>query len=1047
MAILGVDLGTAFARAAVSSERGPRLLSLPDGSPNLPAVVAYSKGAPRVGQAAVEKAAIHPELTVRGVKRLLGREAADPLVAAIARFAPYGVIPRDGEGLALVVDGERREAEDVAAAILAQLATLAEESTGVRPEAAVLTTPHWFGARQRRALDEAARRAGLSARQIVSEGTAIAISLAGPEQRRIAVADVGAGGVTVSIAETGAARVVLLGCAGDPAGGGDDIDRGILAAALEGIRRRWGDFPDQPALHEMLRQTCEGLKRDLGEMNEVRAVIPFLPVGPRGLRHEEIRLDRAHFAPLLEDTRARVERAVHEALAQAQMPASALALVVAAGGLSRVREVRAAIERSLGPITAKRFDPDAAVALGAAMHGAMMEGSAPSIPVVDVHLATLPPPPMPPSIPPAQVRTAPPAARSSAPPAQRSSVPPASSASAPPAEEEPSEELRLTVASLLASVRAGAVTELAPARTRRLVRVNEPMDADDLEGSEKRAEMAQRLTAIWNQLGLTMLAARQYRWDHQLTKRQLGAALREIEAALAAAPHGVRFDVTSTCFAYDRKAVWKPDKAPLGRVPQQLFSDGLRAVQWKAGIDAAELTRFLTVLITVAAGTDEDAVSALWEQRLSRVAHLAVDAFVEADSGHVDREREDLIAELTRAGGVDLEATLGTLWEGRRESVEHAAALTLPTALIDDLSRRAAVPEEVLRARQLAAFPAAKREAERYGDMELLHAALRAYADERVARGDLEEMFATVADLAAAFEAEEGAGAAAVAERDLTRVMLPRPALMALFQRLGDAPLEEAGARSLARALSLAGDATLYDEARSAYWAGDGAVREALLPYLLEASAGHEGALGRIVRDASEPHGLAALKRLTEMNTVPARAALHEAFESPHLTIRIAAITHLPEASAETVRAELTRLLEDPEPAVRLRALSVVGQLHAAAAGPLLVRRIQGPAMATLPLAERRLLLTTLAQLSPRRAEAVALALLGESHLLPSQAIDDTRIIAAEVLGGVGGPEAMAALLRTAQRRWLNTTGVRDAAAQAAQAVATRLGVPLTGAS
>lgn len=604
----------------------------------------------------------------------------------------------------------------------------------------------------------------------------------------------------------------------------------------------------------------------------------------------------------------------------------------------------------------------------------------------------------------------------------------------------------MEVASLLASVRAGAVTDLATARARRLVRANEPMDADDVEGPERRAEMAQRLAGIWNQLGLAMLSARQYRWEHQLTQRHLGSALREIEAALEAAPRGVRFDVTSTCFAYDRKAVWKPDKAPLARVPQQLFSDGLRAVQWKPGLDAAELSRFLSVLIAVAAGTDEDAVSALWEQRLTRVAHLTVDAFVEADGGHADQEREELVAELTRAGSVDLEGTLGAQWEGRREAVEHAAALALPAALIDELSRRAAVPKEVLRARHLAAFPAAEREATRYGDVELLHAALRAYADERVARGDLEEMFATVADLAAAFEAEEGAAAAAVAERDLTRVMLPRPALGALFQRLGDAPLSEAGARSLSRALSLAGDATLYDEARAAYWAGGEAAREALLPYLLEAGAGHEGALGKVVRDGSEPHGLAALKRLAEMSTVPARAALHEAFESPHLTVRVAAITHLPEASAETVRAELTRLLEDPEPAVRLRALSVVGKLHAAAAGPLLVRRIQGPAMAALPLAERRLLLTTLAQLSPRRAEAVALSLLGESHLLPSHAVDDTRVVAAEVLGHVGGAEALEVLVRTAQRRWMNTAAVREAAAQAAQAAAARLGLPLTGA-
>src|SRR5262249_1295540 len=146
----------------------------------------------------------------------------DPLVVSIARYASYGIAAR-GAGMALLVDGEPREPEDVAAAILSHLAAAAKEATGEAPTAAVLTIPYYFGARQRAALTEAARRAGLEARQIISEGTAIALSLAAaePEQRRIAVADVGAGGVTVSILELGPERVILVASTGDPAGGGD----------------------------------------------------------------------------------------------------------------------------------------------------------------------------------------------------------------------------------------------------------------------------------------------------------------------------------------------------------------------------------------------------------------------------------------------------------------------------------------------------------------------------------------------------------------------------------------------------------------------------------------------------------------------------------------------------------------------------------------------------------------------------------------------------------------------------------------------------------
>src|SRR5262249_7083714 len=70
---LGVALGPAFARAAVTTDRGPLLLQLSDGSHAVPAVVAYQNGVASVGRAAVAKAAMRPERTVRGVKRLLGR--------------------------------------------------------------------------------------------------------------------------------------------------------------------------------------------------------------------------------------------------------------------------------------------------------------------------------------------------------------------------------------------------------------------------------------------------------------------------------------------------------------------------------------------------------------------------------------------------------------------------------------------------------------------------------------------------------------------------------------------------------------------------------------------------------------------------------------------------------------------------------------------------------------------------------------------------------------------------------------------------------------
>lgn len=838
MSIFGVDLGTACARAAVCDPAGPHLLVFSDGSPALPAVVAFGAGAVRLGHAAVEKAAIHPEVTVRGVKRLLGRAAADPIVASIARFATYRVEPRADGALAISVDGTLRDPEDVAAALFAHLAAVAAEQDGARPAAAVLSAPPWFGARQRQALVEAARRAGLEVPQILGEGAAIALSLAlaEPTQRRVAIADVGAGGVTVTIAETGPDRVVVLGCAGDAAGGGDDVDRGLLASVLAGLHQRWGDFPDLPATNELLRQTCERIKRDLDEVSDVRAIIPFLPVGRRGLRKEEIRFDRAHLEVLLGDTRARVEAAGRAALAQAALGPDQLAAVYAGGGFAHAPGVRAAIERVLGKISSRHHEPDGAVALGAALQAGMLAGLVTAIPVVDARAGTVPPPPLPASIPPAEVRTAPPPAHGSEP-----SPTPLAAPAAPRAPTFP----------------YAAPVPRPPSSTPRAAPVPHPPSSAPPAAAAPRPP--------------------------------------------SSAPRAAR------------------NPTPPARPPSASRPDGTGP-------------------------------------------HPALD-----------------VASVTEA----------------------------------------------------------YREAERHGDVRALEAALDGYAAERIAAGDPQALFDAITHLATSFEAAEGPAAAAVTERELTRAMLPRARLEALFHRLGEITLPASTARALARALSLLGEPSPYDLARTAYWSGRPALRDALLPYLVEAGAGHEGALGKILRDGDLDHALAALRRLVELATVPARAALEAALDSALVEVRVAAAAHLPEIQPDKVRADLTRVLADPDPELRLRALHAIARHGLIAAGPILVRRIH-EGLGAAPLPERKALLETLAALNPRRAEGLALDLLAETHLLPSHDVDETRLIAVELLGALGGPEALPALRHLAARRWLTGAAVREAAAAAIDAINAR---------
>ena len=111
----------------------------------------------------------------------------------------------------------------------------------------------------------------------------------------------------------------------------------------------------------------------------------------------------------------------------------------------------------------------------------------------------------------------------------------------------------------------------------------------------------------------------------------------------------------------------------------------------------------------------------------------------------------------------------------------------------------------------------------------------------------------------------------------------------------------------------------------------------------------------------------------------------------------------------------------------------------AVAAGPVLVRRIQSAELCALPADERRLLLRTLARLNPRRGEASPSSCSGRPSSSPRSRRGDARD-AAELLGETFSGEALAALKNAARKRWWNTAAVRNAAAAGAVAVGARRG-------
>ncbi|XXX75503.1 protein kinase [Sorangium sp. So ce134] len=706
---------------------------------------------------------------------------------------------------------------------------------------------------------------------------------------------------------------------------------------------------------------------------------------------------------------------------------------------------------------------------------------------------------------------------------------------------------------------AHAAGQLTPSREKKaprvLVRGNDAIDEDPEPPPSALVEQTcQRLVGVWKQLALVLSNIRQYGWNHPHVNKGIHFAFDEITRTLAQNPLGVRWEVTPSAFTSGGQPIWQPDRPPFDRIPYQLFADGVRKIQIKAGITEAELRDFAAILLrdqSFGIGEDDDAVTALWDRRFEHIAYMAIDQFAEGDVDPEDFEEQ--CREI--AIGARALAQIESLWDesslaGRalQRNVEAALAETGAAAsalAVDPLTRstlgaQIALPSEQWTERYMEAFVDGYVDAVRHGDADRMTGALTAWTADQIVLHSYELAFEVQTMLRRAFATriegvQRGAAGAASSrqgaalpqlspraiDRALAQAMFPVEALKAILDDLATthpeeaaaatlppaavragaihgaashgaaagagaahggaaaaagagataqpgagrgaaqpgagrslAPLDPAIVEGLAHALDALEDGSLFGAACQCHGAVQSErLREILFAYMRRWAPGREAELGDLLSRAPAPLALTLIQLLAQLKTPDALAALEAGFASPHVEVRISALAELPDAAggegatgpgsaADRVRDELQKLLDDPAPPVRREALRLIGKLGVLAAGPTLVRRIVAPSFHDLPGSERRQWLETVAQLNPARAEKLAIELLEKRQLIPSEAIEQTRELAAHFLCQARSYEALRAVKEATKPRWWNTPPVRDAAARAAVAIAARLVAP-----
>jgi molecular chaperone DnaK len=391
--IIGIDLGTTNSCVAIMDGKTPKVIENAEGARTTPSVVAIQDDGERlVGQPAKRQAVTNPANTFFAIKRLIGRNFDDPVVAKDKNMVPYEIV-RGPSGDAWVrAHGKDYSPQQISAFILQKMKEAAEAHLGEKVEKAVITVPAYFNDAQRQATKDAGKIAGLEVLRIINEPTAAALAygLEKNDGKKIAVYDLGGGTFDVSILEIGDGVFEVKATNGDTFLGGEDFDLRLVDYLADEFQKEQGvDLRKDKLALQRLKEEAEKAKKELSSVPQYDVNLPFISMNASGPLHLTLKLTRAKLESLVEDLIKRTIGPCEQALKDAGMKKADIDEVILVGGMTRMPKVVEAVQSFFGREPHKGVNPDEVVALGAAVQAGVLQGDVKDVLLLDVTPLTL----------------------------------------------------------------------------------------------------------------------------------------------------------------------------------------------------------------------------------------------------------------------------------------------------------------------------------------------------------------------------------------------------------------------------------------------------------------------------------------------------------------------------------------------------------------------------------------------------------------------------------------------------------------------------------
>ena len=391
--IIGIDLGTTNSCVAVIENGTSKVIENSEGARTTPSIVAYTPDEIIVGASAKRQAVTNPKNTVYAAKRLIGRKFKEQAVQKDLDLMPYEIYEAKNGDAWVKAQGKELAPPQISAEVLRKMKKTAEDYLGEPVTQAVITVPAYFNDSQRQATKDAGAIAGLEVLRIINEPTAAALAYGVDKQdkkdRKIAVYDLGGGTFDVSIIEIadvdGDKQIEVLSTNGDTFLGGEDFDQRIMDYLVDEFKKEQGvDLKKDMLALQRLKESAEKAKIELSSSASTDVNLPYITADANGPKHMNIKITRAKLEALVEDLINRSLAPCRTAMQDAGVSASDIEEVILVGGQTRMPKVQEEVEKLFGKAPRKDVNPDEAVAVGAAIQGAVLGGDRKDVLLLDV---------------------------------------------------------------------------------------------------------------------------------------------------------------------------------------------------------------------------------------------------------------------------------------------------------------------------------------------------------------------------------------------------------------------------------------------------------------------------------------------------------------------------------------------------------------------------------------------------------------------------------------------------------------------------------------